>query len=144
MTALKDYHRSIYTRFQEIFVADALPFTAVIRFAGVALSREALEIDLGVTLDRFELSRPGNASLAQINLPDEQISFESIIGFMRKFGPNIARLVENLSINSAYLDLAFEYSEDRPYHSSTIPHVIAYTVGQYKVNLEITSYPRQT
>ena len=111
----------------------------VLRLSDVILSREALEIALGLPPDRFEAARKGSAHYAQFNLP-EGTSWEEVTTFANRIGPSVQSLFQQGQIGRASLDVALHLEEGHVSASMRIPHAAAAALGRFGINLDVSAY----
>ena len=112
---------------------------AVLRFQGVTLSREAFETILAVHLDRFEPSRAGLASNAQINLP-EGSSWSDLIELVDRIGPLIQFYMQGGEIARPRVDAVLYIEDDRVSGSVLIPYTAVSAIGRWDFDLEVPAY----
>jgi hypothetical protein len=121
-------------------VAAALPFSAALRLSDVAISRPALEAELGCGVDRYEPARRGTLYYAQLNLAIEDEGWPAIVDCLSRIGPGLQALRAHLSIGLVSLDLAIAFHDDAMTVSTTVPAPVADIVGRHGIDIELSVY----
>ncbi len=120
--------------------ASPLPFSIVLRFPAVAISQAALEEALGLPLGRFGPARTGTLSYAQINISEDGDVWASLITILDCIGPAINDMVRAARIGCPWADVAIELSEEKLSTSIKVPSIVARSLGQWNIDLEVSVY----
>jgi hypothetical protein len=134
---LKFGHSSGYS---DVSVKHINPMSVVLRFPNVAIAQSAFETALGLKTERFEASRNGPYSYAQVGISDEGDTWATAASVVERIGPAVANLLMKEEIGQPNADIAVEFSEGRVMTSLTIPRAVVATLGRWAFDIEISVY----
>jgi hypothetical protein len=97
----------------------------------VVIDRDALANALEAKLDRYERTRDGSSTHAQIGLARDANDWQEIGQFLDKVGPCIRGLIDQGSVGSACIDFAVSRSEGTYAKFLTVPACVAEKAGHY-------------
>ena len=115
-------------------------FGATLRLSDVTVRREALEVQLGQTVSRFEMSRSGKLHYAQVEIPTSDDLWPSVTDFINQIGPRVLSLTQSKAIGVASLDLGLPFGESQVMVSALIPSVVVEIIGRNKISITISVY----
>jgi hypothetical protein len=113
----------------------------VIRLGHVVIDRDALANALEAKLDRYELSRDGSSTYAQISLDRDANDWQEIGQFLDKVGPRIKGLIDQGAAGSACIDFAVAPGEGTYAKFVTVPASVAKKAGRHSIDIEVSVYP---
>ena len=114
-------------------------FDAVLRFGEVRISRAELVAALGVSPFRYEPSRKGAGSYAQVNLRREN-DWDEIVTLLQQIGPAIRQALDRGETSGVELDVGFFVPGAHPMASLRVPQRVCEALAQHGVELNITVY----
>ncbi|MCK1517376.1 hypothetical protein IVB22_33710 [Bradyrhizobium sp. 190] len=116
------------------------PMSIVFRFPAVSLSREVFEATLSMPVDRFEPSKDGPLSYAQIDVPEDGDAWASAATIAERLGPATTASVERGEMGQPWADIAVSFLDDRMTTSLFIPSTFALVLGRWGFQIEVSVY----
>jgi hypothetical protein len=118
----------------------AKPWSIVLRFFDVTLTRDRLETALATPLDRFEPTRGGSANYAQINVPEDGDIWADAASLAARLGPAVAGCVERGELGRPRADIAMSFLNDKAAAFLVIPSVVVSALAQGGFDIEVSAY----
>jgi hypothetical protein len=116
------------------------PFSAVLRIAGIVLTKAALEAALQAKLDRYEPAKVGSTYYVQLDVPNESGSWSAVVDYIDVIGPRLATLRKEQHIGTATIDFAVAFHDDLAAFSVVVPGHVAETIGRHGIDTGISVY----
>lgn len=121
-------------------MAKSKPSSVVLRISDVTMAKTALEAAVQIKLDRFEPTRLGTLSYAQLNFPAEECGWNTVVDWIKKIGPQISALRHERLIGPATIDLAIPFRPPSVSMSIEMPSYAAETISRYGIDIEFSVY----
>lgn len=113
------------------------PFAIVLRFSGFRLSQTDLEARLGVTVERYSLDKGG---YAQISIEGDEPEWGAVNDLLQRLGSAVKTLRDDGEVQSACLDVAWNFREGAVLTSYVIPARTAALAGSHGIDVEFSAH----
>lgn len=110
-----------------------------VRISGVKLPEAALTIALGMEPDRYESARDGSV-YAQINIPDGDDIWGSLVDFAKQNGAVLLSLRNEGLVGNVCVDLAVTFRDGPMALSVTVPSEAAAALGCCCIAIKFSVY----
>jgi hypothetical protein len=115
----------------------AAPFAAVLRLSGFSLSQADLEARLNVRVERYSLDKGG---YVQLVIEKDELDWAAIEAFLQRHGAAVKTLRDGGDVQSACLDLAYNFREGLASMYRTIPAQTAALAGLHSIDVMFSVY----